>query len=128
VLDESQRPVHQVRVLVEADPKHGLLVLDANVPKFDEFGSLAGGILTPQIRGEGGPLPAVRLECLIELAKENPEGWRLYRLSGPKIRTPLRLATRGDLGDSGPARLLVLGSDKQVEAVIDLTRYGLVVP
>jgi hypothetical protein len=40
VIDESRRPVYQIRLVVDADGKHGTLILDPNVPVFDEFGGL----------------------------------------------------------------------------------------
>ena len=128
VLDECPRPIHQIRILVDAKLDRGVLVLDSNAPEFDEFGGLVGGILTPQVRGDGGPLPAVKLGCVIELVKESREKWRLYRISGSEIRTPLRIATLGSIGDGGPARLVVLGPDKKAKAVVECTRYGLAVP
>jgi hypothetical protein len=128
VLDESPRPISQIRLLVEPDGKRGTLILDPNVPEFDEFGSLVGGIETPQVRGKGGALPTVELECAIESLKAGQDKWLLFRLKGPKITSPLRLATRGCIGDAGPARLLVLGGDQKVKTVIALRHYGLVVP
>ena len=128
VLDECPWPIHQIRVLVGAKLDRGTLVLDGNEPEFNEFGGLVGGIQSPRVRGKGDPQLAVQLECTIELVKTGPEKWRLYRLSGPKIRTPLRIATRGSIADGGPARILVLGPDDKVKAVVQCTRYGLVVP
>src|SRR4051794_31837840 len=67
VLDKTRPPVHQIRLLVKVDGKgmggRGTLVLDANIPEFDEFGRLVGGIKTPQNSGSGrgGALPAVEL-------------------------------------------------------------------
>jgi hypothetical protein len=127
-LDESPRPIHQIRLLVDANQTRGTLVLDGNDPKFDEFGALVGGIPTPQVRDTSDPRLAVQLACTIEFVKDGPEMWRLYRLSGPKIRTPLRIASRGSLGDSGPTRLVVLGPDDNAKSVVECTRYGLVVP
>jgi hypothetical protein len=131
VLDESRRPIHQIRLLVEVDGKgggRGTLVLDPNVPEFDEFGGLVGGIQTPQVQGKGGALPAVELPCVIEFIKAGRDKWLLFRLRGPGITSPLWLATRGCIGEAGPARSLVLGGDKKVKAVVALTQYGLAVP
>ena len=128
VLDECPRPIHQIRVLVDAKQDRGTLVLDGNQPEFDEFGGLVGGIQTPQVRGKGDPQLAVRMNCTIELVKEGPEKWRLYRISGPKIRTPFRIATKRSIADGGPARLVVLGPDAKVKAVVECTRYGLAIP
>jgi hypothetical protein len=128
ILSESRRPVHQVRLLVENDAKHATLILDPNVPEFDEFGELVGGIVTPQSGGKRGMLPAIELKCVIELVKSGREKWLLFRLTGAKITSPILVATRGPILDAGPARFLVLGDDKRVKTVIDLTRYGLVLP
>ena len=93
VLDESARPIHQIRVLIDAKLDRGTLVLDGNNPEFNEFGFVGGGIQTPQVRDNGKTQFVVQLDCIIELVKEGPEKWRLYRVSGEKIRTPLRIAT-----------------------------------
>ena len=98
------------------------------MPEFDEFGDLVGGIETPQSGGKHGVLPAVELKCEIEFLKEGREKWLLFRLTGARITSPILVATRGAILDAGPARFLVLGADKKVKTVIDLTRYGLLVP
>ena len=123
-LDECPRPIHQIRFLVDAKLARGRLVLDGNEPEFNEF----GGIQTPQVGGKGDPQLAAQLDCNIELMKEGPKKWRLYRISGPKIRTPLRIATTGSIADGGPSRLVVLGPGGKVKAVVPCTRYGLVIP
>jgi hypothetical protein len=128
VLAESWQPIHQIRLLVDSDGKRATLILDPNVPEFDEFGNLVGGILTPQSEGKHGALSAVELGCVIEFVKAGGEKWLLFRVTGPKINSPLLIATRGPILDAGPARLLVLGGDKRVKTVVDLTRYGLVLP
>lgn len=128
VLDDSPRPIHQIRLVVDATLRRGLLILDGNRPEFDEFGSLVGGIQTPQVRGQGNPKLMTELGCNIEIVKEGPEQWRLYRIDSPNMRTPLRIATRGSLDDSGPARLIVLDRDNKVSTVVNCTRYGLVIP
>jgi hypothetical protein len=128
VLSESRRPVHQVRLLVEATAGRGALVLDPNVPEFDESGGLVGGIRTSQAGKEGGPLRVVELRCVIASMTAGPDGWLLFRLEGPKITSSLRLATRGRVGEGGPARLLVLGADKKVKTVVRLMQSGLAVP
>lgn len=123
-LDECPRPIHLIRVLVDAKLGRGTLVLDGNEPEFNEF----GGIQDPQEPGQGDSQLVVEIDCTIELVKEGQEKWRLYRISGPKMRTPLRIATRGSLADGGPARLIVLGPGDKVKAVVQCTRYGLVIP
>ena len=128
VLDECPRPIHQIRVLVDAKLDRGVLVLDGNDPEFNEFGGLVGGIQTPQMRSKGDPQLAVQLNCTIELVKEGREKWRLYRISGPKIRTQFRIATKRSIADGGPARLIVLGPDDKVKSVVECTRYGLAIP
>ena len=128
VLEECPRPVHQFRILIGAQLKRATLILDSNTPKFDDFGRLVGGVVSPSVRGPRGAREEMRLQCVIELVNKGHEKWRLFRISGPQLRTPLRIATRGSLGDGGPARLLVLDSDQQVKAVVACTRYGLVVP
>ncbi|NNE33874.1 MAG: hypothetical protein HKN13_01470, partial [Rhodothermales bacterium] len=55
VLDGAPRPIHQIRLLVDAKMASGILVLDGNFPKFDEFGRLVGGLQTPHVRGKGDP-------------------------------------------------------------------------
>jgi hypothetical protein len=125
---ESKRPVHQVRLLVDGDGKHGTLILDPNIPEFDDFGELMGGVQTPYARGKGGPLPRIELRCGIELVKGNDDRWLLFRIKDDKIATRVMIATRGPILDSGPARLLVLGNDRKVKAVISMSRYGIAVP
>lgn len=127
-LAESSRPVHQIRLIVDAKLRRATLVLDCNTPQFDEFGNLVGGILTPQVRGERGPLPAVELSCTIEQILEGADNWRLYNVSGPDIRTPFGIAAKGSLGDGGPSRVLIFGRDGNATTVVECTRYGLVVP
>lgn len=128
VLDESPRPIHQIRLVVDATLARGTLILDGNRPEFDDFGSLVNGLQTPQVRGKGEPKLITEIDCNIELTREGPEKWRLYRLTSEKIRTPLRIATRGVINDGGPARLIVLSPDDKVTAVVECTRYGLVIP
>jgi hypothetical protein len=70
----------------------------------------------------------VELQCVIASTKVAREKWLLYRLAGAKITSLLQVATRGDVLDAGPARMLVLGADKKAKTVITLIRYGLVVP
>jgi hypothetical protein len=132
-LAESKIPVHQVRLLADVGRpgvSRGTLILDPNAPVFDEFGGLAGGVVTPESGGQRGPLPAVELECRIEPVKSDrgQQEWHLYRLAGPDLKSRLLLATRGPITSSGPARLLVLGKGERVEIVVALTRYGLIAP
>jgi hypothetical protein len=132
-LVESKKPVHQVRLLADVGRpgiSRGTLVLDPNTPAFDEFGELAGGIVTPAVRSKPGRLPSVNIACQIEPV-QTPGGqhdWHLYRLVSAELKTPLHISTRGPITNSGPARLLVLDKDDRVELVIPLTRYGVVEP
>lgn len=128
VIDESPRPIHQIRLVVDASLRRGALILDGNRPEFNEFGELVGGIQTPEVRAKGKAALILELGCTIELVKEGPAKWFLYRISGPDIGTPLRVATRGSIAGGGPARLVVLGPGDETRAVVNCTRYGLVVP
>jgi hypothetical protein len=56
-MDDSRQPIHQIRLLVDTGGKRATLVLDPNVPEFDDFGQLVGGIQTPQTMGKGGHCP-----------------------------------------------------------------------
>lgn len=136
VLAEARGPTHQVRLLVDIDgngPGKGTLILDPNTPEFDEFGEHVGGLDTPYVRRKGGPLPTVALACAITFVKEagQPDTvgrtWRLFRVTGPKIASTLFVATQGPILEGGPARLLIV-EDGQVKSVIEMTRFGLVVP
>jgi hypothetical protein len=128
VLDEFPRAIHQIRLVVDAKLTRGNLILDGNLPEFDEFGGLVGGLQTPHVRGKGDPQLISEVPCTIALDKEGLNKWRLYRIRGPKIFTSLRIATKGSIADGGPARILVLSSDDEISAVIECTRYGLVIP
>ena len=128
VLEESPRPIHQIRLVVDATLKRGILILDGNHPEFNEFGELVGGIQTPHVRAKGKATLILEFGCSIELVKEGPKKWRLYRIDGPKLSTTLRIATRGHMADGGPARLVVLGPDDKARAVVECSRYGLVIP
>lgn len=132
-LTESRKPIHQVRLLADVGRRgvsRGTLLFDPNTPVFDEFGALVGGVVTPASGGERGPVPAVKLECLIEPVKagRGEQEWHLYRLTGPDLKSRLLLSTRGPVTSAGPARLVVLGKGDKVENVIPLTRYGLIAP
>ena len=54
------------------------------------------------IRGEGahascGGLSDIKLGCVIEFMKGGQEKWLLFRITGAEIRSPLMLATRGNI-------------------------------
>jgi hypothetical protein len=128
VLDEFPRPIHQIRLVVDAKMAKGILVLDGNLPEFDEFGGLIGGIQTPHVRGKGDPKLISEARCTIELVKEGTDRWHLYRIDNLKMCNSFHIATKGLIADGGPARFVVLTSDDKVHAVIACTPYGLVVP
>jgi hypothetical protein len=129
-LAESPRPIHQVRLVVDADLKSGKLILDGNRPEFDIFGDLISGLQSPSIRvrGKGDAKLIVEIACSIELVEERPDRWRLYRIDGRDLHTSLRVATRGSISDGGQARLVILGADDRVTAVVECARYGLAIP
>jgi len=126
--DESPRPIHQLRLLVDARLERARLILDGNPPEFNEFGELVGGIQTPHVRAKGKATLIQELGCSLDLIKEGTDKWRLYRISGPNISTTLRVATRGSIVDGGPARLVILGPDGKAKTVVDCTHYGLIIP
>lgn len=128
VLPESPRPIHQIRLVVDARLQRGVLVLDGNPPEFNEFGELIGGIQTPHVPAQGNPAMMLELPCTIERVKVGPKKQHLYRIKAPQLLTPLRLATRGSLADGGGARLLVVGPHGQVKAVVPCVHYGLAPP
>lgn len=128
VLEESPRPIHQIRLVVDTKLKRGILILDGNRPEFDEFGKLVGGLQTPHVRAQGDPTLIRKLVCNIEFLKASPDKWHLYSINGPDIDTPLRIATRGSLADGGPARVVSLNSKNETSVVVACTRYGLVLP
>jgi hypothetical protein len=130
-LAESPRPIHQVRLVVDADLKNGKLILDGNHPEFDLFGDLISGLdQSPyvRVRGKGEAKLVVEIACSIKEVDERPDGWRLYRINGRDLRTSLRVATHGSIADGGQARLVILGADDKVTGVVECVRFGLAVP
>lgn len=127
-IDESPRPVHQIRLIVDASLKRGTLILDGNRPEFDEFGKLIGGLQTPHVRANS--LDSLRREipCTIQMVKHGSDEWQLYELEGPSLKTPFRVATRNNISEAGPSRMMILGQDQKPSIVIDCSRYGLVPP
>ena len=99
-LAESPRPIHQVRLVVDADLKSGKLILDGNRPEFDKFGDLISGLQSPYVRAHGKGDAKLTVE----------------------------LATRGSIADGGQARVVVLAADDKVMAVVECVRYGLAIP
>jgi hypothetical protein len=129
-LAEAPRPIHQVRLVVDADLKSGKLILDGNHPEFDVFGDLVSGLQSPyvSVRNKGDAKLIVEIACSIELVKVRPDKWRLYRIHGRDLRTSLRVATHGSIADGGQARLVILGADDKVTGVVECVRFGLAVP
>lgn len=129
-LPECPRPIHLLRFVLDADLKRGKLILDGNQPEFDLFGDLISGLDTPYVRvgGKGDSKLIWEIACSIELVKERPDKWRLYRIHGRDLRTSLRVSTRGSIADGGPARLVILDPDEKVTAVVECVRYGLAIP
>ena len=128
VLNESPRPIHQIRLVVDANLKSGKLILDGNSPEFNEFGDLVSGLESPHVRNNGDAKLIKELACSIELIKEGPDKWRLYRIEVGALRSSYRVATRGSIADGGPARVMILGADDKVTTVVECVRYGLAVP
>jgi hypothetical protein len=137
VLTEIREPIHQVRLLVDikdgTGPGRATLILDPNTPEFDEFGRHVGSLETPYVKQKGGPLRPVVLYCEIAFVKEEPKNqdtvgkWRLYRLRGSKLSSNLYVATLHSILEGGPARLIVIENGK-AKSVVDLTRFGLLLP
>jgi hypothetical protein len=130
-LAESPRPIHQVRLVVDAGLKSGKLILDGNHPEFDMFGDLISGLdASPyvRLRGKGDAKLVVEVGCLIDGVEKRPDTWHLYCISGRDLRTSLRVATHGSIADGGQARLIILGADDKVASVVVCVRYGLAVP
>ena len=119
-----------MRNVVDTDLKNGKLILDGNPPVFDVFGDLVSGLSSPnvRVREKGDAKLIVELACSIELVKERPDSWRLYRINGRDMRTSLRVSTRGSIADGGSARLVILDADDKVTSVVECVRYGLVTP
>jgi hypothetical protein len=137
VLTEIREPIHQVRLLIDIKdgkgPGRATLILDPNTPEFDEFGRHVGGLDTPYVKRKGGPRHPVELDCEIAFVKEEAENqdpggkWRLHRLRGPRLSSNLYVATLHSILEGGPARLIVMENGK-AKSVVDLTRFGLVLP
>lgn len=100
-IDESPRPVHQIRLIVDASLKRGTLILDGNRPEFDEFGKLIGGLQTPEVRGNSLATLQQEIPCTIRKVKQGSDQWQLYQLEGPSLKTPFRVATRKRISEGG---------------------------
>jgi hypothetical protein len=126
-LAECARGVYWIRLTARVDKKgegKGTLELEPNAPAFDELGW--------QIAG--GQLPVMKLECTLKWAKkktirlrESPRTgaplvdveWVLLQIQGPKITSPLFLATEDKVWGAW-ARLLVQDKEGKVQYVVHL--------
>ena len=127
-LQESPRTIYQIRLMVDAKQDRGTLILDGNIPEFDEFGKLVGGVQSPHVGTTGKAGLVTELPCTIELLKKGPDNWWLYSIKGPKINSKIRVATKRSLAAAGLTRLIVLGPKDKVRMVVDCTCFGLAVP
>ncbi len=131
-LAESKHPVHAVNIDVQVDAKgegQGKLVLLTTTANYDEYGDFVTGREVDGVNRNrtGDFLPPVELDCTIEFVKAgfvgrvNEAGTKrsIFRVKGPKITSPLFVATAGPGLTSG--RLLVHGKDERVEHVIELS-------
>ncbi len=127
---ESKHRIHWVSLVVDADQKgegRGTLVLNPNPPGFDEYGDLVTGWETKQFDTQRQTLPLIEFECRLDYVKSGavervndaPVTRQIYRLSGPKIKSKLSIATTGPGLTSG--RLLVHDAKGRVESVVELS-------
>jgi hypothetical protein len=129
-LAESKHPVCLISFAGQANAKgegKGKLELIVTPPNYDEYGDpVTGTEVDNKNRPQRNERPAVVLDCTIEYVKSGSIGRvnqgavnrAVFSIKGPKITSPLFLATAGPGLTSG--RLLVLDSDKRVEYVVDL--------
>jgi uncharacterized protein (TIGR03067 family) len=110
-LVESKAAVRRVVVSVRlGDGGTGILTLDPNTPKLDEFGDAAGA---------GKPSPIVKLDFTLKTVKKDSNR-RLYEVHGPKIESRLSLVEFRGVMPWGDGRLLVHGKDGEVRYAINL--------
>src|SRR5262245_59197557 len=130
-LAESKHPVHGVRIVVETNAKgegKGKLTLLLDPANYDEYGDFVTGRETDDVdRKRTKPyIPPIELDCSTEFVKagsigrvnQSPIKRSIFRVTGPKISSPLYIATEGPGLIGG--RLLVHGSDQRVEHVFPL--------
>ncbi len=129
-LPESQHPVYQVLIWANVNAKgegKGQIDLFTTPPNYDEFGDPVTG---REVDGKARPVrnvhPTISLDCTIEYERSGAIGRvnegavnrSVFRIKGPKITSPLCIATTGPGLTTG--RLLVLDGDKRVEHVVEL--------
>ncbi len=130
-LAESTKGVFGIALVAEVVKGRfgrGTLVLEPNVPIFDDFG----------FRTTDSTRPFIRLECTLNLVKRrrirrrsgqgvevvsHEEEWLLYKVQGPKITSRLFLAKRTTSpAVSDPAyRLLVHDKEGKVQYAVDIS-------
>ena len=107
-LAESKHPVHEVAIEVQVDAKgegQGKLILLPTKANYDEYGDFVTGREADNVNRNrtSDILPNVELECAIEFVKAgfirrvNEAGIKrsIFRVKGPKISSPLFVATTG---------------------------------
>jgi hypothetical protein len=129
-LAESKHLVYSIGLDATANAKgegKGTLTLNVTPPNYDEYGDFVNGRETDNVNRPGpAPLPAVSLECKIDLIRK---GWigrvnegaverSVFSVEGPKIRSTLFIATTGPGLTFG--RLLVQGKNQRPEYVVEL--------
>jgi hypothetical protein len=129
-LAESKYPICSIKIAGRVNTKgegKGKIELTATPPNYDEFGDLVtGDEVDRKDRPQKNERPAIALDCTIEFVKSGSVGrvnrptitYLLFRIKGPKLTSPLMVATTGPGLTSG--RLLVLGKDGRVEHVVEL--------
>jgi hypothetical protein len=129
-LAESKYPVYWITLAADVNKKgegKGKLTLNVTPPNYDEYGDFVTGRETDVVaRPQKNQRPAIVLDCTIEYVKTgfvgrvNTPGTRrgLFRVTGPKITSALRVATVGPGLTSG--RLLVVDKDERAECVIEI--------
>jgi hypothetical protein len=130
-LPEAKHPVYSIELTANVNAKgegKGTLTLHVTPPNYDEYGEFVTGTEVDRVDRSGpAPLPAVTLECKIELVKvgfvgrvNTPSVPRLlFSIEGPKIRSTMFIATQGPGLTSG--RLLIHGKKDRVEHVVELS-------
>jgi hypothetical protein len=130
-LPENKHAIYSIGLDATVNAKgegKGTLTLHVTPPNYDEYGDFVTNTEVDQVDRKGPDhIPALALECKIELIKEGwigrvntpPTKRSVFSLEGPKIRSTLFLATTGPGLTSG--RLLVQGKNQRPEYVVELT-------